>query len=207
MLYLIKSGKYLKIGYTDNLEQRLQEYNIHNPNYSLLDTCYGTLQDEQKIHKIINTYRYKNEWFHYSNKILTIWNQCKTILNREKSVKGKDLSKIQIIEFLEGETKYIKALEFIKKNKEFLNLKNIFIQICSNVYYNTGTISAYGKFKEINNLFRINSSEFRRIINLLIKFNILEGNYKYFVFSKKFLKFNESNSKESFIKNVKNMLK
>jgi len=38
MLYLIKSTEYLKIGYTDNLDSRLKQYDTHNPNYELLGT-------------------------------------------------------------------------------------------------------------------------------------------------------------------------
>lgn len=41
MLYLIKSGNYIKIGYSENLEKRLQSYNTHNPNYQLIDTIEG----------------------------------------------------------------------------------------------------------------------------------------------------------------------
>jgi hypothetical protein len=33
MLYLIKSGKYLKIGYAKDVSKRLKDYYTHNPDY------------------------------------------------------------------------------------------------------------------------------------------------------------------------------
>ena len=36
MVYLIQSGKYLKIGYAENLMSRLKTYDTHNPDYQLL---------------------------------------------------------------------------------------------------------------------------------------------------------------------------
>ncbi len=38
MLYLIKSTKYLKIEFTDNLNNRLKQYDTCNPEYELLGT-------------------------------------------------------------------------------------------------------------------------------------------------------------------------
>ena len=36
MLYLIKSGKYTKIGYTNNIHTRMQNYRTHNPRIQIL---------------------------------------------------------------------------------------------------------------------------------------------------------------------------
>ena len=46
MLYLIKSGKYLKIGYAKDVSKRLKDYYTHNPDYQLLDTSEGNLKME-----------------------------------------------------------------------------------------------------------------------------------------------------------------
>ena len=78
MLYLIKSGKYIKIGYTQNLEKRLKEYSTHNPDYEILDTRKGTRSDETYLHKLLSKYRVdKTEWFSYSNYIIKVFKEYK----------------------------------------------------------------------------------------------------------------------------------
>lgn len=41
MVYLIQSGKYLKVGYAENLMSRLKAYDTHNPDYQLLGVIDG----------------------------------------------------------------------------------------------------------------------------------------------------------------------
>lgn len=43
MIYLIKSGKYLKIGFTDNIKQRLTQYKTNNPEYQVLGIKEGQI--------------------------------------------------------------------------------------------------------------------------------------------------------------------
>lgn len=50
MIYLIKNRNYLKIGYSNNIEERLKNYNIHNPNYELLAIRDGTREFETFLH-------------------------------------------------------------------------------------------------------------------------------------------------------------
>lgn len=85
MLYLIKSGDYIKIGYSSNMEQRLRTYNTCNPNYELLDIVEGTESDEKDWHERLLLYKYKLEWFHYNSKIIDMWNErySKTISIQE----------------------------------------------------------------------------------------------------------------------------
>jgi hypothetical protein len=52
MLYLIKSSKYLKIGYTDNLIDRLKQYDTHNPDYELISTLDLPKRHEKKLQKL-----------------------------------------------------------------------------------------------------------------------------------------------------------
>lgn len=47
MIYLIQSREYMKIGYTNNLKRRLQQYSTNNPDYKLLCLSEGTKQDER----------------------------------------------------------------------------------------------------------------------------------------------------------------
>lgn len=209
MLYLIKSQEYVKIGYTDNLKHRLMEYNIHNPCYQLLDTCQGTMENEHTLHKLLKKYKHRNEWFHYNEEVINIWNNCKNILNSGQLILSEPdkLSKEEVINFLPSETKILEALKYINNCKSINNLKEIFLYICEKVIYSTGTINMKDKFREIDNLYRITMPEYRRIIKLCIKLGLFEGSSSYFIISKNFLNFNNSNNKSEFILNVKNMLK
>ena len=117
-LYLIKSGKYLKIGYTNNLDSRLKSYQTHNPNYQLLFIREGTQSDEYFLHKIFEKYRINNtEWMVYKEDII---NTFKTIkLNHRPSVKNdkKRASKKR--------KKHVQ--EIIKRRKQFKEAKTIII--------------------------------------------------------------------------------
>ena len=83
MIYLILSAgfkdnnpdqfeKRLKIGYTDNLENRLKAYQTTNPDFILLQTRDGDTTIESYLHKKFEKYRYKDskEWFYYNQEII-----------------------------------------------------------------------------------------------------------------------------------------
>lgn len=66
MLYLIKSGEHLKIGYTINLKKRIKQYLTHNPSITVLYTREGTASDEYFLHKILSKYLVGDtEWMRY----------------------------------------------------------------------------------------------------------------------------------------------
>lgn len=77
MLYLIKSGTYLKIEYTYNVEKRMTQYATHNPDFILLDTAEGSLRDEENLHAILKPYWIKNEWFYNCDEVIKVWNSYK----------------------------------------------------------------------------------------------------------------------------------
>lgn len=52
MVYLIQSGKYLKIGYAENLMSRLKTYDTHNPDYQLLGVIDGDKTVEEKLRNL-----------------------------------------------------------------------------------------------------------------------------------------------------------
>ena len=83
MIYLILSAGFkdnnpdqferrLKIGYTDNLENRLKAYQTTNPDFMLLQTREGDTTIESYLHKKFEKYRYKDskEWFYYNQEII-----------------------------------------------------------------------------------------------------------------------------------------
>jgi hypothetical protein len=77
MLYLIESNGFLKIGYTNNLDNRMAQYGVDNPQYYLLDTAIGDRADEAYLHKLLSDYSYKGEWMIYSEEIVFKWFQYK----------------------------------------------------------------------------------------------------------------------------------
>ena len=83
MIYLVLSAGFkdnnpdqferrLKIGYTDNLENRLKAYLTTNPDIILLQTREGDTSLESYLHKKFEKYRYKDskEWFYYNQEII-----------------------------------------------------------------------------------------------------------------------------------------
>lgn len=75
MNYLIKSGDYIKVGYSSNFITRMRDYRTLNPNVEILDTFEeGTTTSEKELHLLMCDYHHCNEWFKFSNKILEIWN-------------------------------------------------------------------------------------------------------------------------------------
>lgn len=68
MIYLLQSGNYLKVGYTDNLKKRISQYNTHNPNIEIISISEGTIQDEaewQRKYKPV-----KAEWTPYNEDLI-----------------------------------------------------------------------------------------------------------------------------------------
>lgn len=68
MLYLIKSGEYIKVGFSKDvvsLKSRMGNYKTMNPNVLLLGLCEGTEEDECNYHKKLDDYKLYNraEWF------------------------------------------------------------------------------------------------------------------------------------------------
>ena len=53
--------KMLKIGYTDNLEDRLKAYQVANPGFILLDTREGDTRVESYLHKKFEKYTLRNK--------------------------------------------------------------------------------------------------------------------------------------------------
>lgn len=73
MIYLIESGEYYKIGYTQDLDKRLKQYATHNPNVKLIDIQEGDTKDENNLHYMCKPFLVENEWFKKDPEILKIW--------------------------------------------------------------------------------------------------------------------------------------
>jgi hypothetical protein len=71
MLYLIRSftrsGTYLKVGYTGDIERRMRDYLTENPGRELIGTRAGDLTEETRMHLYLTACGFKadflEEWF------------------------------------------------------------------------------------------------------------------------------------------------
>ena len=64
MLYLIRSfgrnnKSALKVGFTDEIKNRVSTYKYHNPFSELISTREGSLLDETRIHTYLRSLGYK----------------------------------------------------------------------------------------------------------------------------------------------------
>lgn len=92
MIYVISTTKYVKVGYTSNLEKRLKQYDTHNPDYTIYKTIKkGTAQHELELHNLLKEYKYQGEWFHLNEEVLQIIDNYKltAIIPRKP---GKDVA-------------------------------------------------------------------------------------------------------------------
>nr|DAT90361.1 MAG TPA: hypothetical protein [Caudoviricetes sp.] len=100
MIYLIKSGNNLKIGFASNLKSRLDQYKTHNPDVRLLNYKSGTREDERNLHTLCKRYKYSNEWFIDCKEVVDIFNSYISKLDEESNF--KESIKINLNTIFEG---------------------------------------------------------------------------------------------------------
>ena len=103
MLYLIKQyGKnttYLKIGYTQNLQERLKAYNTHNAEFELVCSMEGDQELETFAHKLLLEYNIKGEWFKEDPMVYYVWKLTKQeydIIKQEYKIRGQEEAKKEL---------------------------------------------------------------------------------------------------------------
>ena len=113
MLYLIKDRDYIKIGYTSNLDQRQKAYETTNCYAEVIMTKDGTRKDEFNLHKLCDKWHYKNEWFHYDDEIVKIFEEYQP--DQEERLKKLEAEvstlKIQMQSIINYINKNVKELE------------------------------------------------------------------------------------------------
>lgn len=77
MIYLIESGNFYKIGFTENLKSRMKQYATHNPDCKLIDSFEGYKEDEKQLHKLCKEFNHSSEWFNKDKRILEIFQEYK----------------------------------------------------------------------------------------------------------------------------------
>lgn len=93
-----------KIGFTDNLKERIKHYYVHNPSCKLVKVMEGNMTDERCIHTYLHLKglcKYRQEWYTKDgsiDKILSepieevkqyLWNNREVVFTK-KSLKNND---------------------------------------------------------------------------------------------------------------------
>ncbi len=78
MLYLIESDCFVKIGYTENLENRYNQYKTDNPNFRMLDIMDGNKETEHRLQALYSKFSLPNsEWCCNKALVFKIWKDYK----------------------------------------------------------------------------------------------------------------------------------
>lgn len=70
MIYFIKSGNYLKVGFSADVPKRMKQYATHNPDFTVLYIIAGDVKLERQIQDDLSRYHFKLEWFHCDEHVL-----------------------------------------------------------------------------------------------------------------------------------------
>lgn len=151
MLYLVKSNNAIKIGSTEDVKMRMQEYKTHNPDIELLEISEGTVKEEKELHYELKNYIYKNsrEWFIDCPEVRKIWDDytSKTIKYPKYYVEyckphSKRISKDALLKFgienLYGQPLYnIITKEEYKHVQDWLEKENLTEDYINTLYLDT----------------------------------------------------------------------
>lgn len=86
MIYLVEDRDYLKIGFTDDLDERKKHYDTYNCYYKILNVHEGTRRDETFLHQQCKPYQFHNEWLYNVKEVKNIYfNYIKALDKKSKS--------------------------------------------------------------------------------------------------------------------------
>lgn len=143
MLYLIKSGEYIKVGFSKDvvsLKGRMITYKTHNPNVLLIGLCEGTEEDECNYHKKLDDYKLYNraEWFKQealplivddfkSGEMVDEFNAYfnKRVPNRTGEIRGGSYQQIIKDYYEDFNPEYELEYPEFKEYKKYLTLSNL----------------------------------------------------------------------------------
>lgn len=134
MLYLIRSGNYIKIGFTEDLDNRISQYETHNPNFEVIGIKEGNRADELEYHLYLNklglSVENKVEWFLYNSDIIRELSKSFNVSYNKNTIKNKELlDKTTILESLKLEnTSKISGSKKKSLLGYYLNEENSFVR-------------------------------------------------------------------------------
>lgn len=90
MIYLFGTGawkndrKALKIGFTDDIETRKQQYKLHNPLGEIIKTREGDELDELRLHLRLFDFKveFLDEWFYDEEEVFKVFDQDYEEINK-----------------------------------------------------------------------------------------------------------------------------
>lgn len=68
-VYIIKIGKFLKIGFTTNLTSRMSAFHNTSPDVTVLATFPGDRATERRLHGLLKEVRVTRELFHFDGRV------------------------------------------------------------------------------------------------------------------------------------------
>ena len=143
MLYLIKSGEYIKVGFSKDvisLKRRMRNYKTMNPNVLLLGLCEGTEEDEVNYHIKLDAYKLYNraEWFKQealplivddfkSGEMVDEFNSYfnKRVTNKSGEIRGGSYQQIIKDYYEDFNPEYELEYPEFKEYKKYLTLNNL----------------------------------------------------------------------------------
>jgi T5orf172 domain len=63
-VYFLRSGRFVKIGYSTNPNERFRQHSVSNPDLETLAIIPGTRSTERELHNKFEHLRHNREWFH-----------------------------------------------------------------------------------------------------------------------------------------------
>jgi hypothetical protein len=70
IVYFIKCGPYLKVGATCDVAARLIDMKVGCPfDFELIGTIVGGIPREREIHRALDQWRHRGEWFHHNDSV------------------------------------------------------------------------------------------------------------------------------------------
>lgn len=169
MIYFIKTGEAVKIGYTQDVEARLKTYRTHNPDVTLLRVIPGDKDTEKFLHDKLKIHRTTGEWFTYNE-------------NVRSTIEAPELDKLS--EEVERVTKHVEGDSFrtyyahgsaITKLKYAADM-NIAIKFATMARYNEGIIHlTIQSRKDMINELGLHSSNVSKSLKRLVDANIIHG--------------------------------
>lgn len=108
MIYVVESGDYFKVGFSNNPKKRISQYKTHNPDITLVATYKGDKDVEKYVHAKFRDSLYRGEWFHkftgWEDSVDTCIENYKSSYLILESNKEKSVGVKAVEEFLRGDT-------------------------------------------------------------------------------------------------------
>jgi hypothetical protein len=134
-IYLIKSGRLTKIGYSSNIKKRWSHYRLHNPAAKLIfSENKGSEGFEKEIHNHFKAKRYSGEWFKLSKQDQKdCINYIKANVKDSKKHDVRRVSKMSPIEWFQKEEFFLDGMQsgkypfikLIEKNDVVYGISNV----------------------------------------------------------------------------------